>query len=75
MISQESRRNYTYDKIYELMQVTQGTNTTENYNFDPVENGIGDNNEHDWKRTWKKLWLQLIARMQSGLLPQSLPVQ
>jgi RHS repeat-associated protein len=30
--------NYTYDKIYELTQVTQGTNTTESYSFDPVGN-------------------------------------
>jgi RHS repeat-associated protein len=28
--------NYTYDKIYELTQVTQGTNTTESYSYDPV---------------------------------------
>ena len=32
--------NYTYDKIYELMQVTQGTNTTENYSYDPVGNRL-----------------------------------
>ncbi|MGB7229083.1 MAG: RHS repeat-associated core domain-containing protein [Candidatus Acidiferrales bacterium] len=30
--------NYTYDKIYELTQVTQGNNTTESYSFDPVGN-------------------------------------
>ncbi|MGB7154128.1 MAG: IPT/TIG domain-containing protein [Candidatus Acidiferrales bacterium] len=30
--------NYTYDKIYELTQVTQGNNTTESYGFDPVGN-------------------------------------
>src|SRR5580704_6003106 len=28
--------NYTYDAIYELTKVTQGTNTTESYTFDPV---------------------------------------
>jgi hypothetical protein len=27
---------YTYDSIYELTQVTQGTNTTESYSYDPV---------------------------------------
>jgi len=32
--------NYTYDKIYELTQVTQGTNTTENYSYDPVGNRL-----------------------------------
>jgi RHS repeat-associated protein len=32
--------NYTYDKIYELTQVTQGTNTTESYSFDPVGNRL-----------------------------------
>ena len=30
--------NYTYDAIYELTQVIQGTNTTESYTFDPVDN-------------------------------------
>jgi RHS repeat-associated protein len=30
--------NYTYDKIYELTQVTQGNNTTESYSYDPVGN-------------------------------------
>ena len=30
--------NYTYDPIYELTQVTQGTTTTESYSFDPVGN-------------------------------------
>lgn len=30
--------NYTYDKIYELTQVTQGANTTESYSYDPVGN-------------------------------------
>jgi RHS repeat-associated protein len=30
--------NYTYDKIYELSQVTQGNNTTESYSYDPVGN-------------------------------------
>jgi len=32
--------NYTYDKIYELTQVMQGTNTTENYSYDPVGNRL-----------------------------------
>ena len=32
--------NYTYDKIYELTQVTQGTNTTESYSYDPVGNRL-----------------------------------
>jgi len=32
--------NYTYDKIYELLQVTQGANTTESYSFDPVGNRL-----------------------------------
>ncbi|MFZ0338640.1 MAG: hypothetical protein WAL45_11445 [Terracidiphilus sp.] len=32
--------NYTYDKIYELTQVLQGTNTTETYTFDPVGNRL-----------------------------------
>jgi RHS repeat-associated protein len=30
--------NYSYDPIYELTQVTQGTNTTESYTYDPVGN-------------------------------------
>lgn len=30
--------NYTYDKIYELTQVTQGSSTTESYSYDPVGN-------------------------------------
>lgn len=33
--------NYTYDKIYELTQVTQGNNTTESYSYDPVGNRTG----------------------------------
>ena len=32
--------NYTYDAIYELTKVTQGTNTTESYTFDPVGNRL-----------------------------------
>ena len=32
--------NYTYDAIYELTQVTQGTNTTESYSYDPVHNRL-----------------------------------
>jgi RHS repeat-associated protein len=32
--------NYTYDKIYELTQVTQGTNTTESYSYDPEGNRL-----------------------------------
>lgn len=32
--------NYTYDKIYELTQVTQGANTTESYSYDPVGNRL-----------------------------------
>lgn len=32
--------NYTYDKIYELTQVMQGTNTTESYSYDPVGNRL-----------------------------------
>jgi RHS repeat-associated protein len=32
--------NYTYDKIYELTQVTQGNNTTESYSYDPVGNRL-----------------------------------
>ncbi|MFZ0641082.1 MAG: IPT/TIG domain-containing protein [Candidatus Acidiferrales bacterium] len=30
--------DYTYDKIYELTQVVQGSNTTESYSYDPVGN-------------------------------------
>jgi RHS repeat-associated protein len=30
--------NYTYDSIYELTQVLQGTTTTESYTYDPVGN-------------------------------------
>jgi RHS repeat-associated protein len=36
--------NYTYDPIYELSQVTQGTNTTESYTFDPVGNRLSSLN-------------------------------
>ena len=32
--------NYTYDKIYELTQVMQGTNTTESYSYDAVGNRL-----------------------------------
>jgi RHS repeat-associated protein len=32
--------NYAYDQIYELTQVTQGTNTTESYTYDPVDNRL-----------------------------------
>jgi YD repeat-containing protein len=32
--------NYTYDPIYELTGVTQGTNTTESYTYDPVGNRL-----------------------------------
>ena len=32
--------NYTYDAIYQLTQVTQGTNTTESYSYDPVGNRL-----------------------------------
>ncbi|HTS07534.1 MAG TPA: IPT/TIG domain-containing protein [Candidatus Eisenbacteria bacterium] len=32
--------NYTYDSIYELTQVKQGTNTTESYSYDPVGNRL-----------------------------------
>jgi len=32
--------NYTYDPTYELTQVTQGTNTTESYSYDPVGNRL-----------------------------------
>jgi RHS repeat-associated protein len=32
--------NYTYDLIYELTGVTQGTNTTESYTYDPVGNRL-----------------------------------
>src|SRR5271155_2659677 len=32
--------NYGYDAIYELTGVTQGTNTTESYNYDPVGNRL-----------------------------------
>jgi YD repeat-containing protein len=32
--------NYTYDGIYELTQVTQGSNTTETYSYDPVGNRL-----------------------------------
>jgi len=32
--------NYTYDSIYELTQVTQGTSTTESYTYDPVGNRL-----------------------------------
>ena len=34
--------NYTYDAIYELTKVMQGTNTTENYTFDSVGNRLTD---------------------------------
>lgn len=32
--------NFTYDSIYELTQVTQGSSTTESYSFDPVGNRL-----------------------------------
>jgi RHS repeat-associated protein len=32
--------NYSYDALYELTQVTQGTNTTESYSYDPVGNRL-----------------------------------
>ena len=32
--------NYGYDAIYELTSVTQGTNTTESYTYDPVGNRL-----------------------------------
>jgi RHS repeat-associated protein len=32
--------NYTYDPIYQLAQVTQGTTTTESYNYDAVGNRL-----------------------------------
>jgi RHS repeat-associated protein len=32
--------NHTYDAIYELTGVTQGTNTTESYTYDPVGNRL-----------------------------------
>ena len=30
--------NYTYDPLYELTRVTQGSTTTESYSYDPVGN-------------------------------------
>ncbi|HEY6467134.1 MAG TPA: hypothetical protein VIY69_14135 [Candidatus Acidoferrales bacterium] len=30
--------SYTYDALYELTQVTQGSATTESYSYDPVGN-------------------------------------
>jgi len=32
--------NFTYDSIYELIQVTQGSSTTESYSYDPVGNRL-----------------------------------
>jgi RHS repeat-associated protein len=32
--------NYSYDAIYQLLQVTQGTSTTESYTYDPVGNRL-----------------------------------
>jgi RHS repeat-associated protein len=32
--------NYNYDALYELTQVTQGSNTTESYSYDPVGNRL-----------------------------------
>jgi RHS repeat-associated protein len=32
--------NYTYDPLYELTKVTQSTNTTESYSYDPVGNRL-----------------------------------
>jgi RHS repeat-associated protein len=32
--------NYSYDALYELKQVTQAANTTENYTYDPVGNRL-----------------------------------
>jgi len=32
--------NYGYDQIYELLQATQGTTTTENYTYDLVGNRL-----------------------------------
>jgi RHS repeat-associated protein len=32
--------NYTFDPLYELTQVTQVTNTTESYSYDPVGNRV-----------------------------------
>jgi len=32
--------NYTYDPLYELTQVTQGSSTTETYSYDPVGNRL-----------------------------------
>ena len=35
-----TERNFTYDSIYELTQVTQGSSTTESYSYDPVGNRL-----------------------------------
>ena len=35
-----SASNFTYDSIYELTQVTQGSSTTESYSYDPVGNRL-----------------------------------
>jgi RHS repeat-associated protein len=32
--------NYTYDPLYQLTQVTQGSSTTESYSYDPVGNRL-----------------------------------
>ena len=33
-------QNYGYDAIYQLLQVTQGSSTTESYSYDPVGNRL-----------------------------------
>jgi len=33
-------QSYTYDALYELLQVTQGASTTESYSYDPVGNRL-----------------------------------
>jgi RHS repeat-associated protein len=51
--------NYTYDPLYELTQVTQATNTTESYSYDPVGNRLsslgvspyGDNTSNELTST------------------------
>jgi RHS repeat-associated protein len=40
--------NYSYDKIYQLLQATHTSSATENYTYDPVHNRLTSANYDDW---------------------------